>query len=77
MGVFGFWKRRHGKSVEDWLNEGIVCFSKREYEKGLILVDKALKIDPLCVNAWFAKGTILESLGKYEEAVEDFEKPPK
>ena len=39
----------------------------------LAAVDRALALDELSKEAWYAKGTYLGMLGRYDEALEEFE----
>ena len=45
-----------------------------EYEKALSYVNVLLDIYPYSTDAWHKKALILDSLGKFEEAIEYFDK---
>ncbi len=47
---------------------GRMLVAQREFKKALKKFNKAIKIDPLCAEAFYYKGEIYEKWGKYREA---------
>ena len=40
-----------------------------KYQEAFAVIEKALKIDPRHVNAWYNKGVHFDRLGKHHEAI--------
>lgn len=49
-------------------------YTNESYEMALIYLDKALEIEPKKAYIWNRKGQCLSEMGKYEEAIQCFEK---
>ncbi|XP_047474563.1 tetratricopeptide repeat protein 14-like isoform X1 [Penaeus chinensis] len=54
--------------------EGVAFFKKGQHEEAFQCLGKALHIDEENVEAYVAKGALLANLGRFEKAVEDFQK---
>jgi len=72
------WKKRE---IEEWLKTpqglfygGLVLVWMEEYEKSLILFEKALKMEPNNPDIYFQIGYCNLKLGKYEEAIKFYKK---
>jgi len=55
---------------EYWLEQGVVQYSLKNYDRALTLIDNALKQDPTLSSAWMWRGKVLNKLGKTTEANE-------
>lgn len=53
---------------EYWLEQGVVQYSLKNYERSLTLIDNALKQDPTLSSAWMWRGKVLDKLGNTAEA---------
>ena len=52
-----------------------ICLSYLErHGESLAYLDKVLELDPQDANAWFWKGTALDTLGRYEDAILAYDK---
>ena len=49
-------------------------FNLERYEEAIEYYDKALAIDPNNAKAWYAKGYTLGKLGKYNEAIQAYDR---
>ncbi len=56
-----------------WLEYSQQLSGSIRYAEALAAVDRALALDELSKEAWYAKGTYLGMLGRYDEALEEFE----
>jgi len=48
--------------------------SSEKYNEAIKAYDKAIEINPLNWNAWYAKGLALDNLNKSEEAIKAYGK---
>ncbi|PKL59441.1 MAG: hypothetical protein CVV33_07805, partial [Methanomicrobiales archaeon HGW-Methanomicrobiales-4] len=55
---------------EYWLEQGVVQYSLKNYDRALSLIDNALKQDSTLSSAWMWRGKVLRKLGKTAEADE-------
>ncbi|MFH0968104.1 MAG: CARDB domain-containing protein [Methanobacteriota archaeon] len=55
---------------EYWLEQGVVQYSLKNYDRALTLIDNALKQDPNAPSAWMWRGKVLKELGRIAEAAE-------
>ena len=77
----GLFKKSAKKSASKLVDRGFDLYMHYNYEEAIEYFDKALAIDPDCIDAWggkmeawFGKGELLIQLEKYEEAIECFDK---
>lgn len=54
--------------------EALSGLGDKYYEKALKDYDKAINLNPNMAYAWHGKGEVLKDLGRYEEAIEAFNK---
>ncbi len=47
----------------------VVLEMLRKHSEAIVYYNKTLKIDSMFIHAWYRKGIVLASLGKYEEAI--------
>jgi lipoprotein NlpI len=62
-----------GQLPSDFLQEGNVLFERGEYDKSLVLFDRALSLNKVRDDIWNCKGAALAYLGRYREALTCFE----
>ncbi len=55
-------------SLEKLVNKGKLHMEKGEFQEAMTCFDKALELDPQCVDAWGAKGNLLLEMEDDEEA---------
>jgi len=55
-------------------NLGVEAYKQGDYEKALLLFDKAIKLNPNCIKAYNSKGFTLHALGRNEKILECFDK---
>jgi len=60
--------------LEELVRKGNKLFEEGNLDEALVYFDKVLKIKQDNPDFWNKKGVILRSLGRYQEAVECFEK---
>ena len=53
---------------------GIIKFSNKQYSAAMIHFEKAIELNPNYAEAYNNWGVVLDELGKYEEAIEKYEK---
>ncbi len=58
------WRLAHGSALQ----------RDHKYEAALIIFDEVLVDDPKSVNGWFCRATVLQSLGRLDEAVENYKR---
>jgi tetratricopeptide (TPR) repeat protein len=57
-----------------WTNKGIELLSLGKINESIQAFDKAIEINPLCVDAWNNKGVALSALKRYNESIQAFDK---
>jgi tetratricopeptide (TPR) repeat protein len=62
------------KTASYWFEKGNELLESRSYEKAVQAYDEAISIDPEFAEALTAKGIALVGLGKYNDAIECFDK---
>ena len=63
------------KSAEEIYMKDFIFFNKHfKYPEALIQIDKVLKLNPKNAIAWKHKGTTLENLDRYKEAINAYNK---
>ncbi|WP_048056466.1 tetratricopeptide repeat protein [Methanocaldococcus fervens] len=56
------------KKAEYYYKKGVEIGNKGDVEKALEYFNKAIKLNPFYIDAWFNKALALRILGRYEEA---------
>ena len=56
-----------------WLEYGQQLSDSIRYAEALAATERAVSLDETNVEAWYAKGTCLAMLARYDEALETFE----
>lgn len=67
-------KASHGKNVKALLNRGKVFLLQGHLDRALRDLDKAIKLDPECVDAYVVRGTIHRLRGDFSKAIKDLSK---
>jgi tetratricopeptide (TPR) repeat protein len=64
------------KNPQGYVEKGVLYsrYMMRQYEKAIENFNKALEIDPRNSRIYFYRGMAYERLGKFEQALKDFEK---
>jgi len=60
--------------ILELVGKGKQNLEEGNYEMALSFFEQALLINPLDPDLWNFKGTALRSMGRYEEAIESFNK---
>ena len=60
--------------MEYWINKGIVLAKQGKYDEAILVLDKAIQINPQLAEAWHNKGVALRLLGRTTEADAAFAK---
>lgn len=61
-------------SVDELLKKGKELLAKGDFEESLSYIEQALLLDQNNADIWNQKGAVLRSLGRYDEALECFNK---
>ena len=61
-------------TIEELIKQGCEYYQDKEYKESLNYYNKALEIDPSHTEVLYQKGQCFYGFGKYEEAIEDYEK---
>lgn len=70
MGFLTSLFHKHGS--EAWVSRGNTLRSYRRYREALRCYDRAIDIEPSCVDAWIEKGRLLHQMGNSELALRRF-----
>ncbi len=62
------------KQARFWLEYSQQLSGTIRYAEALAAVERALVLDEMSKEAWYAKGTYVGMLGRYDEALEAFER---
>ncbi len=60
------------RDAASWIAEGDAHLDAGEHERALVCYDRALELDPQCVEAHYDRGRALSRLDREEEALEAF-----
>lgn len=67
----GLFKRRKGKTAEEWRELGL---NAKDPEEAVEYYTKCLELNPKDAEAWDSKGAALYALKRYEEAINCFDR---
>jgi serine/threonine protein kinase len=60
--------------IVEWTNKGKSLSSLGRFEESLDCYEKALELDPGCVEAWYNKAVLLDKPGQWQKAVNSYER---
>ncbi|MBN1471324.1 MAG: tetratricopeptide repeat protein [Syntrophaceae bacterium] len=61
-----------GRDDFDWLKTGYEAFDDKKWDEALNAFDKAIKINPQNMEAYFYRGNIYDELGDYKKAIVNY-----
>lgn len=71
--VLSAWLDSGGPTVDILLERGIDAHSQNDLELARDMYDRVILIEPDIAEAWYRRGTVFYSEGKFDEAILDFE----
>lgn len=63
-----------GISLKTFVNIGIALNEQGRHEQAIASYDRALEVDPDCIEAWANKGKALNDLSRHQEALECYQR---
>jgi tetratricopeptide (TPR) repeat protein len=57
-----------------WYKQGLELFGERQYQRALIIFDRAIQLNPNFTDAWLQRGFILWILRRYDEAFQAYDR---
>ncbi|MEQ8170185.1 MAG: tetratricopeptide repeat protein [Candidatus Eremiobacterota bacterium] len=61
-------------TADDYMKSGYSLLNQKKYNEAFDDFEKAVKIDPVYVDAWLGRGVCLYYLGKSDEALSSFDR---
>lgn len=61
-------------SSGEWFKKGVTLHNRAKYEAAVICYDEVIALEPNFATAWNSMGNSLAALGRYDEALECYEK---